>query len=112
MWAVIVLTPTSAAYVVGRDRQLLDPTGYTLEGRRQFAVSWGFDREGACAHARELVDGLDERLPPDERESIADAITLAEATPTPRPSDPWAAPPSCSRNGWPPRRTGCWPPQP
>ena len=71
-WSVIVLAPTFAADVVGTDLGELDVTGSTLENRRRFRASWGFDRTGGAARARRILASLDDRLP-------ADIVGLAEA---------------------------------
>ncbi len=80
-WSVIVLAPTFAAYVVGTDLRELDVTGSTLENRRRFRASWGFDRTGGAEHARRILAGLDDRLPADIVELAEAAIAHARTTP-------------------------------
>ena len=80
-WSVIVLAPTFAAYVVGTDLGELDVTGSTLENRRRFRASWGFDRTGGAEHATRILDGLGDRLPAGIVELAGAAIGVAGSTP-------------------------------
>jgi GGDEF domain-containing protein len=79
---VVLLTPTTAAYVNGRDLEALALDGHSMEERRQFEASWAFDRIGAAAQARTVLLALGDRLPASTRDQIAAGVTLAEVTPT------------------------------
>ncbi|MET0459630.1 MAG: GAF domain-containing protein [Ilumatobacteraceae bacterium] len=81
-WSVVLLTPTTAAHVIGNDLDALALDGHSMEQRRQFEASWAFDRIGAAAQARTVLLELGDRLPADTRDQIAAAVTLAEVTPT------------------------------
>ena len=81
-WSVVVLGPTVGAYVIGTDLDELDPSGRTLEDRRRFRASWGFDRQGAAAHVHRLVDGSREHLPTDIVDRLEAAIAAAGSIPT------------------------------
>lgn len=80
-WSLIVLGPTVAAYVVGTDLDELDVEGRTLENRRRFRASWGFDRAGAAAHAKRILTGFAGRVPADVSDRVGAAIAGAKGVP-------------------------------
>ena len=80
-WSVVVLGSTVGAYVIGTDLDELDPDGRTLEDRRRFRASWGFDRVGAAAHARRLLAGSHASLPADIVDRMESVLATADALP-------------------------------
>jgi diguanylate cyclase (GGDEF)-like protein len=81
-WSVIALSPTFGAYVIGTDLDELDPAGRTMEDRRRFRASWGFDRAGAAVHARRLLAESRDSIPSDLADRVDAAIAAATVLPT------------------------------
>ena len=81
-WSVIVLAPTVGAYVIGTDLDELDLDGRTMEDRRRFRASWGFDRRGAAGHARRVLAESRDMIPADVVARVDEAIESADALPT------------------------------
>ena len=71
VWSVVLLGSTVGAYVYARDLDQLADVAGPLESRRRFEATWGFDRAGAAAHARSVLEHLGARLDPDLAAAIA-----------------------------------------
>lgn len=80
-WSVILLGPNVGAYLIGTDLAELDVDGRTLEARRRFESSWGFDRCGAVGHARRVLATSRDQMPVDVVARIDKAIAAAEELP-------------------------------
>ncbi len=81
-WSIVVLGPSVGAYVIGTDLDELDSNGRTLEDRRRFHASWGFDRPGAAVHAHRLLAGSVSDIPAHIADRIETAIATADEIPT------------------------------
>lgn len=81
-WSVVVLGPTAGAYLIATDLDELGPDGRSLEDRRRFSATWGFDREGAVAHARRLLTGASADVPSDVVDRVEAVIATATAFPS------------------------------
>ncbi|MCU1399077.1 MAG: hypothetical protein JWN62_2186 [Acidimicrobiales bacterium] len=81
-WSVIVLSPVVGAHVIGTDLEELDPEGRTLEGRRRFQATWGFDRLSSTEHARRILSGVRQMIPSEVAARIDAAIASAQTVST------------------------------
>jgi diguanylate cyclase (GGDEF)-like protein len=81
-WSLVVLGPTVGAYLIAQDLDELDPEGRSLEDRRRFSATWGFDREGAVVHARRLLAGSSTDLPADVADRVEAVTAMADAFPS------------------------------
>ena len=81
-WSVVVIAPTVGAYLIATDLDELDPDGRSLEDRRRFSATWGFDREGAVVHARRLLAGSLDDLPTDLVDRVEAIAATADAFPS------------------------------
>ncbi len=77
-----MLGPTVGAYVIATDLDELEPDGLSLEDRRRFSATWGFDREGAVVHAHRLLAGSLADLPTDVVDRIEAVTATADAFPS------------------------------